>query len=40
MGQTVNARTFLDLYFGEGMASIWTEGKAALCLAGQGNRLI
>lgn len=32
MGQTVNARAFFDLYFGEGMASIWTEGESCLML--------
>ena len=31
-GQTVDASTFFDLYFGEGMASIWTTGKSCLVL--------
>ena len=32
VGQTVDANAFFDLYFGEGMASIWTEGKSCLML--------
>ena len=32
MGQTVDACAFFDLYFGEGMASIWTEGESCLVL--------
>ena len=32
MGQTVDGSTFFDLYFGEGMASIWTKGESCLVL--------
>lgn len=32
MGQTVDASAFFDLYFGEGMASIWTQGESCLML--------
>lgn len=32
MGQTVDASAFFDLYFGEGMASIWTKGESCLTL--------
>ena len=32
MRQTVDASAFFDLYFGEGMASIWTQGESCLVL--------
>ena len=38
MGRTVDAKAFFDLYFGEGMASIWTKGESCLKLGRKDNQ--